>query len=192
MSNASENSWKITYPLIILTIFSIFFGFFSKDFFIGIGTPVLNNSIFIQTSHFYLVDIEFISFFFKQLPFFLTILGIVFSFFLYLFNLEYFLLLKQKDIFILIYTFFNKKWYFDRFYNQFLTQRILSFSYIFSYKDMDRGFSEVFGPRGLSILIFYFGRFLKKFQTGIIFHYLLFFMFFFFLQIFLLCFLSLF
>ena len=45
---------------------------------------------------------------------------------------------------------FSQKWFFDKFYNEFINQPILSFSYHISYKAIDRGVIEMLGPFGLS------------------------------------------
>jgi hypothetical protein len=39
-----------------------------------------------------------------------------------------------------------KKWYFDKLYNQHIGLNILNQSYYFTYKDIDRGLVEFFGP----------------------------------------------
>ena len=74
--------------------------------------------------------------------------------------------------FKIIYNFFNKKWYFDRIYNQLITNNILYCSYAFSYKDIDRGILEMLGPYGIIRIIKDSFNFIKTYQTGNIFHYL--------------------
>src|SRR5438045_4321322 len=50
----------INFPLIILAIFSIFFGYITKDVFIGLATGFfLDNSLFIHPSHEIMLDTEF-------------------------------------------------------------------------------------------------------------------------------------
>jgi hypothetical protein len=39
-----------------------------------------------------------------------------------------------------------KKWYFDKIYNQHIGLNALNVSYYFTYKDIDRGLIEFFGP----------------------------------------------
>src|SRR5437588_11202533 len=49
---AHEGNLYISLPLVILAIFSIFFGYISKDIFIGIGSNFfIDNSIFINYIH---------------------------------------------------------------------------------------------------------------------------------------------
>ena len=61
--------------LIILALFSIFFGYVTKDMFIGLGTDFFSdNSVFIHPSHEIMINTEFaVPTFFKLLPFIFTI-----------------------------------------------------------------------------------------------------------------------
>src|SRR3977135_4469472 len=62
--------------LIILAIFSIFFGYIAKDIYIGLGSAFFaDNSLFIHPSHEIMIETEFaVPTFFKLLPFICTIL----------------------------------------------------------------------------------------------------------------------
>ena len=74
--------------LIILAVFSIFFGYITKDIFIGLGSGFFaDNSLFIHPSHEIMLDTEFaVPTLFKLLPLIFTvslsILSIVLSEFL--------------------------------------------------------------------------------------------------------------
>ncbi len=178
--NAHEPSWKMYLPLCILAFFSIFIGFLSKDIFIGFGTNFWGSALFILSSNYSLVDIEFISLFFKLFPLILSILGTLCSFILYSNKLNFFYLLKQNKYFYYFYIFLNKKWFFDRIYTELLTQNVLKISYNFSYKNIDRGLLEQFGPfGGISYLFKTIEKF-NIFQVSSIVHQLLFIVIFFF------------
>merc|ERR1711981_203095 len=57
---AHEGDIYMSLPLIILAIFSIFFGYITKDLFIGLGTGLFqDNSIFIYPLHEILIETEF-------------------------------------------------------------------------------------------------------------------------------------
>jgi len=173
--NAHEGDKGITIPLFLLSFFSIFIGFFSKEMFIGFGTDFWNTSIFSLPVHTLIVDIEFIPFFFKILPLILTLLGAAFSYKIYSSGLSEFFKIKLHQPFILFYTFFSRKWFFDRIYNQFITTPLLNFSYSFTYKTLDRGFIEFFGPTGIKLVV---QELLKKvlfFQSGNISSYIFYF-----------------
>ena len=73
--HAHEGDIFISFPLIILAIFSIFFGFITKDIFIGLGSGFFSdNSLFIHPIHEIMLDTEFaVPTLFKLLPFIFTI-----------------------------------------------------------------------------------------------------------------------
>jgi NADH-ubiquinone oxidoreductase chain 5 len=147
---AHEGSWGLGFPLLLLSFLSIIIGFLTKEFFIGFGTSFWNNAIFILPANYSLVDIEYIDLFAKIFPLLLTLWGVFFGFMLYCFNIEQYYQIKNYKIFKIVYSFLNKKWYFDRLYNQFIGQIVLNKSYSFAYTDIDRGLLELFGPSGIS------------------------------------------
>ena len=67
--------------LMILAVFSIFFGFISKDMFIGLGSGFFaDNALFIHPYHEIMLDTEFgVPLLFKLLPFIFTVLFSVLS-----------------------------------------------------------------------------------------------------------------
>ena len=170
--DAHESSWKMGFPLFILAIFSICIGYLTQDLFIGFGTHFWGNSLFIFPSNYILMDIEFIPVLFKLFPLIFSIIGAIFAYFLYTFNLSEFYMFKQTLIFKYIYNFLNKKWYFDRIYNEKVSQYILYLSYTYMYKDIDRGIIEKLGPFGLIFIIKNAIIILKNLQSGFISHYL--------------------
>jgi len=182
--NAHEGSFYFIIPLFLLSILSVCSGFFFKDLFIGFGTNFWENVIFIQPNNYLLTDIEFITELFKILPLIIVICGIIFAIFLYFFNLKQYFNLKQQSSFKLIYIFFFKKWFFDKYYVEFVGFPVLNFSYAFNYKDIDRGILELFGPFGLINQIKNTSIKTQNIQTGYLYHYI-----FFLLQIILLTFL---
>ena len=168
--SAYDSSYQICTALAILSIPSIFIGFYTKDMIIGLGTDFWGNSIFVLPTNMNMIDAEFINHSFKILPVFLSLLGASCSFLLYTFSNK---LLFQIKISILgkkIYNFLNKKWFFDKVYNEYIGQFFFKFGYNVSYKIIDRGIFEIFGPMGLS------GSILKKsakvagLQTGYLYH----------------------
>jgi len=179
--NAHESSWRIGFPLFFLSLFSIVIGFLTRDLFVGFGTDFWGSSIFVLPSSYLLLDIEFIDLFYKLLPLIISISGGVFAYFLYCFNLSFFYSLKKTLQFKFFYNFLNRKWYFDKFYNLFVNQFFLNVGFLNSYKDIDRGIIETFGPFGIvnSFRAFYVN--LRNLQTGFIFHYLFVFLIFLFL-----------
>lgn len=172
VTNAHEASWRMGFPLFILSILSIVIGFVTRDFFIGFGTDFWGASIFILPHNYALSDIEFIDLYHKLLPLIVSLLGAFSAYFLYSFGLNYYYKVKGTRLFQVVYNFLNRKWYFDRIYNQFIGQTTLSVSYHYSYKDIDRGLIERVGPSGIINTIVYIFDSIKAVQSGFIFHYL--------------------
>jgi proton-translocating NADH-quinone oxidoreductase chain L len=175
IQNAHEASWKMSLPLFLLAILTVLIGFLTKDIFIGFGTPFWGSSIFILPKNYVIVDIEFISYFYKILPLCVTLLGIFSALVLYVWGLNDFLNLKKQFWFKRIYMFFNKKWYFDKLYNQNIVSFMLNYSYAFSYKDIDRGILEKIGPHGFISETKNILSNIKTYQSGDLFQYLFFF-----------------
>ena len=174
--NAHEPSWKMALPLFLLSILSITIGFLTKDIFIGFGTHFWGSSIFILPSNYVMTDIEFVDLFYKLLPLIMSIGGATLAYFLYAFGLDFFYTVKKTEKFKFVYNFLNKKWYFDRIYNEFIGQKVLNVSYSYAYKDVDRGLIEKLGPSGIVNVIQYLFMSIKNLQSGFMFHYLFIFM----------------
>nr|YP_010377279.1 NADH dehydrogenase subunit 5 [Odontella aurita]QYB22928.1 NADH dehydrogenase subunit 5 [Odontella aurita] len=168
---AYDSSYQICFALGVLTIPSIFAGYYTKDMIIGLGTDFWGSSIFVLPENMNTIDSEFIKHIFKILPVMLSLLGVFTSFFVYTFSNATLFQLKISYIGKKFYNFFNKKWFFDKFYNEYLGQFLFNFGYTISYKTIDRGIFEIFGPMGLSNLISKKALHLKNFQTGYIYHY---------------------
>ncbi len=177
--HAHEGSWRMTLPLFLLAIFSIIVGYLSKDMFIGFGTDFWGTSIFINPLHYTMTDIEFLDISFKLLPLIVTIMGVFFAYKIYVEKLDVYFLHKINNSFIKnVFYFFNKKWYFDRIYNEYPVQFFLHGSYFTFYQGIDRNELELFGPSGISFTILNFINYIKNFQTGFIISYLYYFVFF--------------
>jgi len=164
-----DSSYYIVTVLALLAIPSIFIGYFSKDMLIGLGTDFWGNSIFILPDNMNLIDAEFIPHKYKLLPVILSILGASTSFLLYRVLTEFLVFFKLYNK--TIYTFLNRKWFFDKLYNELVVQFFFKFSYSVSYKLIDRGIIEIFGPLGLSTLVTKKAYYYYKMQTGYLYHY---------------------
>ena len=169
--SAYDSSYSILVSLSILSIPSIFIGYCTKDMIIGMGTNFWGNSIFVLPENMNLIDAEFIDHKFKVLPVILSLLGATSSFLLYSFCNNLLFNLKISYIGKKVYNFFSKKWFFDKVFNEYITQELFKFSYSKSYKLIDRGIIEILGPMGLSSLISKNASTLYKLQTGSLYHY---------------------
>jgi NADH-ubiquinone oxidoreductase chain 5 len=117
------------------------------------------------------VDAEFITHIYKILPVILSLFGVLSSFLLYLLGSKLLVQLKMSISGKKLYSFFNKKWFFDKIYNEYISQFFFTISYTITYKTIDRGIIEIFGPMGLSSFITKKASYLSKLQTGYLYHY---------------------
>lgn len=127
--------------------------------------------MFITSDHMNRIDAEFIVHIYKILPVILSLLGVSSAFLLYLLGSKILVQLKMSSKGKKIYNFFNKKWFFDKIYNEYISQFFFLISYTITYKIIDRGIIEVFGPMGLSLVIKKKALYISKLQTNYLYHY---------------------
>nr|YP_010516671.1 NADH dehydrogenase subunit 5 [Haslea pseudostrearia]UXN44214.1 NADH dehydrogenase subunit 5 [Haslea pseudostrearia] len=161
----------IAFVLGILAIPSIFIGFYGKDLIVGLGSDFFKTAIHVSSGHINVFESEFVSLIYKILPVCLSLFGSFLAFFLYNFQVKFLYYLKISFVGKIIYNFFNRKWFFDKVYNECIGQFFFKFGYNTSYKFMDRGIFEILGPTGLSIFLTQVASDLYKLQTGYLYHY---------------------
>ena len=169
--NAHDAPLRMSIPLSILAFGSIFIGYLTKDMFIGLGSHFWNNAIYIHPQNIQMIDAEFLPIIFKLLPVIFSIFGLFLAIFLYHLNFKLFYQIKISNIGLYFYNFLNKKWFFDKIYYEFINQNILQISYSISYKLVDKGIIEFFGPTGLLYIFSNWSKKIITIQTGYIFHY---------------------
>lgn len=172
-----ESSYLLLFPLIILTIGSIFFGYILKDLFVGLGVNTWNNVIFMHPLNNFFLESEYLYVGHKWLPFTLSIFGISMAFIINTLKFNYMFFVNLINFF---FYFLSKKWYFDAFYNKAIVFPVLNFAFNTTYKNLDRGFIELVGPFGFSYLIPNISHTFSKLHTGRLTHYI-------FLLVFVLC-----
>jgi len=173
ISFAYETFSYMFVALFILAIPSIFIGFLTKDMIIGVGSNFFGISIYNNPKILHTFDGEFVEFFYKILPVALSLLGASISFILY--NFKSLILFNIKISFFgrKIYTFLNKKWFFDKLYNEIFSQFFFKIAYTISYKIIDRGAFEIIGPTGISSVISNTAHKFHRAQTNSLYHYTL-------------------
>ena len=140
---------------------------------VGVGSDFFGAAIYNSPQMLHVFDAEFIEFFYKILPVTLSLLGASLSFFLYNFQSHILFAVKTSVLGRKVYTFLNKKWFFDKIYNECFGQFFFKFGYSMSYKNIDRGTFEIIGPTGLSSVVLKTAHQLHKAQTGSLYHYTL-------------------
>ena len=168
---AYDSGFNISLALGCLAIPSIFVGYYTKDMIVGVGSNFFNTAVYVNINSLNIFDAEFISYFYKLLPVNLSLLGVISAFFLYNFRSSFLFFIKTSTYGKKIYNFLNRKWFFDKIYNEYLGQFFFKFGYSVSYKFIDRGIFEILGPTGLSSIALKVSSNLHRMQTGYIYHY---------------------
>jgi len=167
--HAHESDMIMSIPLIILAIFSIFFGYLTKDIFIGLGTDFfVDNSLFIHPSHEISLDTEFaLPTFIKLLPFIFTLSLSILSVLLSEFLPKLLINFKFSRLGYNIFSFFNQRFYVELFYNKYITEGVLSLGGQTS-KSLDKGSVEFLGPFGLELGLVNLSKSIGNLSTGVV------------------------
>jgi NADH-ubiquinone oxidoreductase chain 5 len=167
--NAHEGDIFMSLPLIILAIFSIFFGYITKDIFIGLGSGFFSdNSLFIHPNHEIMLNTEFaVPTLLKLLPLIFTISLSVLSLVLSEFFPKLLISFKLSRFGYNIFSFFNQRFLIELFYNKYITEFMLNLGGQTT-KILDKGSIELIGPYGLEKGLLNLSNNIAKLDTGII------------------------
>jgi NADH-ubiquinone oxidoreductase chain 5 len=167
--HAHEGDLYMNLPLIILAAFSIFFGFITKDIFVGAGSDFfIDNSLYIHPSHEILLDTEFaVPTGFKLLPLILTVILSIACIILSEFLPRLLLRFKYSNIGYNIFSFFNQRFFIEFIYNKYITNLVLKLGGQTT-KVLDKGSIEYFGPYGLENIFVNLSKRLSKLDTGVV------------------------
>jgi NADH-ubiquinone oxidoreductase chain 5 len=167
--HAHEGDIFMSLPLIILAVFSIFFGFITKDIFIGIGSDFfVDNSLYIHPSNEILLDTEFaVPTLFKLLPLVFTVSLSIIAIILSEFLPKTVLNFKLSKLGYNIFSFFNQRFYIELLYNKYITNLVLKLGGQTT-KVLDKGSVEYFGPYGLEIIFTNLSNKLASLDTNVV------------------------
>jgi NADH-ubiquinone oxidoreductase chain 5 len=148
--HAHESDIFMSLPLVILAIFSIFFGYITKDIFIGLGSNFfIDNSLFIHPNHEIMLDTEFaVPTLFKLLPFIFTVSFSILAIIFLEFIPETIIGFKLSRVGYYIYGFFNQRFLVEFIYNSYIVNFVLYLGGLTT-KVLDKGSIETIGPYGL-------------------------------------------
>ncbi|KJR79868.1 NADH dehydrogenase subunit 5 (mitochondrion) [Sporothrix schenckii 1099-18] len=174
-NHAHESDIFMSLPLVILAIFSIFFGFITKDIFIGLGSGFfLDNSIFIHPNSEIMINTEFgVSTYWKLLPFVFTVSFSIIAIILSEFLSELVVNFKLSIIGKTIFGFFNQRFLVEFFYNKYITNLVLNLGGQ-TVKILDKGSIELLGPYGLETGLIKVSKNISYLNQGIVTNYALF------------------
>lgn len=166
--NSHESNLAVIIPLLMLALFSIFFGYVFSDLFVGVGSDFFGNSLFIHPNNISIIEAEFsLNPIIKLLPAIFSFTGAFMSIFMYHKTPEILISLTNNNLGRKLYSFLNGKYYFDVIYNQYVVTQGLRIGYKIS-KEIDRGAIELLGPYGLANTFTNTGINIAKLDTGII------------------------
>ena len=167
--HAHEGDIFMSLPLIILAVFSIFFGYITKDIYIGLGTSFFSdNSIFIHPSHEILLDTEFaVPTLFKILPLIFTVSLSILSLVLSERTPKVLTHFKLSRFGYNTFSFFNQRFLVELYYNRYITDKVLQLGGQTT-KVLDKGSIELIGPYGLEKGLLSLSKNISKLDTGVI------------------------
>ena len=171
VSEIHDSPAAISIPLFLLAIASIFVGFVGQDMMIGVGTPFWGNALFVDPLHSNRVESEYIPQQIKLLPLLFTFFGVSLA---VLVNYARPLLSYRfftSPFGLALYYRLNKRWFFDKAYNDVFGRKALDFGYSVSFKRLDKGCFEIIGPHGIVSSISQVTRQSRVLQSGMVYHY---------------------
>jgi NADH:ubiquinone oxidoreductase subunit 5 (subunit L)/multisubunit Na+/H+ antiporter MnhA subunit len=172
MQQAHEAPITMIVPLLILSLGAIFYGFFTRDLIIGLGSLFFNN-VHTGVHHFDIVDSEFLDSLIKNIPFIFTCLGACLSLFLInCFGIEKRVVYQYKQTAIakMFYIFLNKKWHFDQIVNEFIVAKTMNYAYYITFQSIDKGLIERVGPTGFTASALQSSKLLVNYYSGSLYH----------------------
>jgi NADH-ubiquinone oxidoreductase chain 5 len=171
LENAHESGYFMSLPLIILSFLSIFSGYLLSDLFVGLGSNFLSDAIFIHPNHANLINTEFgVPTIYKLIPLIFTFLGITIFMIMFEFYPNLSVYYSKFKSYLLIYRFFNQRFWFETIVNNYIVSSSLSLAYSLN-KNLDRGALELIGPYGLSLSLYRLSNNITKADTGLITNY---------------------
>lgn len=173
LTNAHELTPRMAFSLAVLSLGSIFLGYFAKDLFIGFGTSFWNGSIYHSPATTGAqLEGEFLPFFIKMIPFYGSMFSVLLVFLLNssVFS-SHFASLYKNNVIRSLHRFLSHKWYFDTVYNRVINQPFLEGGYRVVFASLDKGLLEAFGPTGLGVSSFQLSNIFASLQTGRVYDY---------------------
>jgi len=167
--HAHESDIFMSIPLILLAVFSIFFGYITKDIFIGLGTNFfIDNGLFIHPSHEMTLDIEFaVPTLIKIIPLIFTVVLSFISIIICEYINKSLIYFKLSSIGYNIYGLLSQRFLIELFYNKYVTNFVLKLGGQTT-KVIDKGSIELVGPFGLEKGLVSLSKNISSLDTGVI------------------------
>lgn len=170
ISKLADSPLKMNVILFCLVLCSIFIGFVFFDTMAGFGTDFWQNSMFFYNAF----DYEFISVYARIIPIVYSLYGALLCLLLYQFVQMYTFLysLQSYPLFHSVFYFFNRRWMFDKLYNEYLVRHTFTrIAYGIFFRLFDKGILDYVGPSGISLCVKSHMWVVSRLQTGFVYHY---------------------
>nr|QHD26783.1 NADH dehydrogenase subunit 5 [Podosphaera xanthii] len=167
--NAHEGDIFLSLPLVVLAIFSIYFGYITKDIYIGLGSGFfVDNSIFIHPMHEILINTEFgVPTLFKLIPFILTVVFSILAVIYPEFMGNIITNFKFTKLGYYIFGFFNQRFLIEFFYNNYIVNTVLNIGGKTT-KILDKGSVEWIGPFGMWTILNRISKNISLISRGVV------------------------
>ena len=171
VAHVHESPFIMIAPLFILSIFSIFFGMLTHEYFFGAKSSILWGGLLYinnELNDYSLIDN--IPYYIKKIPLLMISIALIISLIFY-YPLKNFLPTIKEKLF-LIHNLFANKFYVDEIYNFLIVRPIFYLGKGF-WKSIDNDLIDSLGPNGISSFVKKFGLIISSLQSGFLYHYAL-------------------
>ena len=168
-SKIHESPKVMLFPLMILSILTIFSGIYFVDYFMSHDYQFLwQTAIYLSESNNVIESIHYVPKWVKYSPLLMMVLGLITAIIFYLIypNIPKFLSNKFNPI----YKFLLNKWYFDELYELIFVRNISRIGNFLS-NFGDKRVIDGLGPDGISLRVMDIAKQVSRIQTGYIYHY---------------------
>ena len=168
-SKIHESPKVMLFPLMVLSILTIFSGIYFVDYFMSHDYQFLwQTAIYLSESNHVIESIHYVPKWVKYSPLAMMVLGLITAIIFYLIypNIPKFLSNKLNPL----YKFLLNKWYFDELYELIFVRNISRIGNFLS--DFgDKRVIDGLGPDGISLRVMDIAKQVSRIQTGYIYHY---------------------
>ena len=168
-SKIHESPKVMLFPLVVLSILTIFSGIYFVDYFMSHDYQFLwQTAIYLSESNHVIESIHYVPKWVKYSPLVMMILGLITAIIFYLIYPKIPKFLSNK--FNPLYKFLLNKWYFDELYELIFIRNISRIGNFLS--DFgDKRVIDGLGPDGISLRVMDIAKQVSRIQTGYIYHY---------------------
>ena len=168
-SKIHESPKVMLFPLMALSILTVFSGIYFVDYFMSHDYQFLwQTSIYLSESNHVIESIHYVPKWVKYSPLIMMVLGLITAIIFYLIypNIPKFLSNKFNPL----YKFLLNKWYFDELYELIFVRNVSRFGNFLS-NFGDKRVIDGLGPDGISLRVMDIAKQVSRIQTGYIYHY---------------------